>query len=63
MAMMVIRLAIEIFGSENFNKINLEVAEILHLKSENLAIKFSDFLFQKICNNLKSSAFNKKNVT
>ena len=60
MAMMVIRLAIEIFGSENFNKINLEVFEILHLKSENLAIKFSDFLFQKIYNNLKSSAFNKK---
>ena len=53
MAMMVIQLAIEIFGSENFNKINLEVVEILHLKSENLAIKFSDFLFQKIYNNLK----------
>ena len=60
MAMMVIRLAIEIFGSENFNKINIEVVEILHLKSENLAIKFSDFLLQKIYNNLKLSAFNKK---
>jgi hypothetical protein len=63
MAMMVIRLAIEIFGSENFNKINLEVVEILHLKSENLAIKFSDFLLQKIGNNLKSSTFVKNNVT
>jgi len=60
MEMMVIQLAIEIFGSENFNKINLEVVEILHLKSENLAIKFSDFLLQKIYNNLKLSAFNKK---
>ena len=46
MAMMAIRLAIEIFGSENFNKINIEVVEILHLKSENLVIKFSDFLLQ-----------------
>ena len=63
MAMMVIRLAIEIFGSENFNKINLEVVEILHLKSENLAIKFSDFLLQKIGNILKSSTFVKNNVT
>ena len=60
MEMMVIQLAIEIFGSENFNILNKEVGKIRHFKSENLAIKFSDFLFQKIYNNLKSSAFNKK---
>ena len=63
MAMMVIRLAIEIFGSENFNKINIEVVAILHFKSENLSIKFSDFLLQKIGNILKSSIFVKNNVT
>ena len=63
MAMMVIRLAIEIFGSENFNILNIEVGKIRHLKSENLAIKFSDFLLQKIGNNLKSSTFVKNNVT
>ena len=28
------------------NKINIEVVEILHLKSENLVIKLSDFLLQ-----------------
>ena len=63
MAMMVIRLAIEIFGSENFNILNLEVVAILHFKSENLSIKFSDFLLQKIGNILKSSTFVKNNVT
>ena len=63
MAMMVIRLAIEIFGSENFNILNIEVVAILHFKSENLSIKFSDFLLQKIGNILKSSTFVKNNVT
>ena len=57
------RLVIEIFGSENFNILNIEVGKIRHLKSENLAIKFSDFLLQKIGNNLKSSTFVKNNVT
>ena len=57
------RLVTEIFGSENFNILNIEVGKIRHLKSENLAIKFSDFLLQKIGNNLKSSTFVKNNVT
>jgi hypothetical protein len=63
MVIMVTQLVIEIFGSENFNMLNIEVGKILHLKSENLAIKFSDFLLQKISNNLKSSTFVKNNVT
>jgi len=63
MVIMETRLVIEIFGSENFNILNIEVGKIRHLKSENLAIKFSDFLLQKIGNNLKSSTFVKNNVT
>ena len=63
MVIMETRLVIELFGSENFNKLNIEVGKIRHFKSENLAIKFSDFLLQKIGNNLKSSTFVKNNVT
>jgi hypothetical protein len=63
MVIMETRLVIEIFGSENFNILNIEVGKIHHFKSENLVIKFSDFLLQKIGNNLKSSTFVKNNVT